>query len=71
MVGTTGPAGGGGGATNAGFTKGETVSVGIAAGEWWGQQDPRAVGAVGAVLQARGIGPCAQGGGQRRLVPRQ
>ena len=34
-------------------------------GEWWGPQDPWAV------LQARDIGPCAQGGGQRRLLPRQ
>ena len=34
-------------------------------GEWWGPQDPLAV------LQARDICPCAQGGGQRRLLPGQ
>ena len=45
--------------------KGVQFPSGPLRGEWWGPQDPRAV------LQAQGIGPCAQGGGQRRLLPRQ
>ena len=50
-----------------GSQKGKQYPSGPMRGEWWGPQDPRAGGAV---LQARGIGPCVQGGGQRRLLPR-